>query len=471
MTTYFVSNAGSNTAPYDTEAKAATTLGVIAALPWAATDIVKVSSTHTETAGAAISYTLPTTPGMILVSVLFDGSGTGAVTAGASIAVGASNNVFIITSGFAYIFGLTLAAGTGNSAAGDFNIATGAVASGVVMDTCEINIPSTNTGAVLSIGPSASGSTDDIQITLNNCTHTKGNNSTIRLQNGRIRINNLTIAAGTFTSLFQFTTGANPDCIITASDFSAATVTNLVNLSGTTMFGRFIIAQTKLPSAAITTGTFAGPGSVVIEIIDSSNADVQYDYEMHCWQGVVEIDSGVYADATDGTQGISWLMTGNANTSFTYPLATPPMEFFNSSLTAMTTIVPVMNDGTTFTDAQLWQETLAKVTSTSTKGTWNIADRVASILATPANQASSTQSWTGTPGGAVKQQLESGSFTPAEVGGITVVVYLAANDSVNVSPKVLTGSTKQWMTLAGLYVNESAPAASLAARVIGGYHG
>jgi hypothetical protein len=175
-----------------------------------------------------------------------------------------------------------------------------------------------------------------------------------------------------------------------------------------------------------------------VELIDCNSADVNYYYTKVSWEGTVLADASVYYNASDGTTSISWLMTGNANSSFTWPLTSPPISSWNATLGAMTTTVEVTNDGTTYTDAQLWQETLAKVTSGVPLGTWNRADRAADITTAGTNQASSSVSWTGTGGfGAeVKQKLVSGSFTPAEIGPITTRVFLAANDSVYVSPRV-----------------------------------
>jgi hypothetical protein len=45
---YYVKATGSNTAPYDTWAKASTTLATILALPPAANDVVYVFNTHSE---------------------------------------------------------------------------------------------------------------------------------------------------------------------------------------------------------------------------------------------------------------------------------------------------------------------------------------------------------------------------------------------------------------------------------------
>lgn len=454
MTTYFVSNAGSNTAPYDTEAKAANSLGTIATLPWLATDVVKVSSTHTETAGAAITYTFPATPGLQILSVLFNGSGTGGLASGASINVGAANGAFTLGAGFPYGYGITFTGGTNDNALCDVIIGFAASPNGHKWENCVFSLPSINAGALFSIGAVANTGNDDAEFNLVNCTLT-GGNKTLTFRGGIVDISNLTLAGTAPTTLFSFANGSPCILRISASDLSGVAWTNFMSVTAA-IYGSVRLAQCKLPSGfVVTTGTFPGPGQFDIVMIDCASGDTHYTYQKHCWQGTIVASNSIYADASDGTNSISWLMTGNANTSFAYPLVSPPIDFFNDTLSAMTTTVEVTNDGTTFTDAQLWQETQAKVTSGSTKSTVNIADRAADILAAGAAQANSTKSWTGTSGfsAEVKQQLVSGSFTPAEVGPVRVVVKLAANNDVYVSPKVLSNSRRQWMSLEGVYIN------------------
>jgi hypothetical protein len=201
-----------------------------------------------------------------------------------------------------------------------------------------------------------------------------------------------------------------------------------------------------------------GPGAHCVIAADCDEGDVNYNFRKECYEGTISTSAAIYQSASNGTDSFSLLMTGNANTSFVHPLVSPEIVAFNSALSAMTTLVEVTNDGTTFTDAQLWQETMAKITTGVPLGTWNVADRVADILTAGSNQASSSVSWTGTGGfGAeVKQKLESGSFTPAEVGEIVTVVKLAANDNVYVSPKIISTSHRQWLSGSGRFVNERA---------------
>jgi hypothetical protein len=123
----------------------------------------------------------------------------------------------------------------------------------------------------------------------------------------------------------------------------------------------------------------------------------------------------------------------------------------------MSTTVQVVNDGTTFKDNELWQETLAKITTGFTLATWDKSDRVSNILTAGANQETSTESWTGTGGfgSAIKQKLVSSSFTPAEIGNIIVAIKLGkAISTVYVSPKLVT-SSKQFVSYCGTIQNES----------------
>jgi len=118
---------------------------------------------------------------------------------------------------------------------------------------------------------------------------------------------------------------------------------------------------------------------------------------------------------------------------------------------------------------------IKEISSGFTIGTWNVADRAAGILTAGTPQASSSAAWTGTGGfGAeVKQELESGSFTPAEVGEITTIVKLAINDNVYVSPQIFSTSAKQWLSGSGRFINESAGGGGggLAANPLGGFIG
>lgn len=438
MATYFVDSAGSNTSPYDTEAKAANSIVTVAAL-WAAGDIVRVKSTHSETAGVAITLTFPSTPGLRILSVAFDGSGTGALTAGAVIAVGAANAAMNLGAGFVYAYGITWTAGTNNNSSCDLQVASAASATGHVYDNCTFSLPSTNSGALLSFGAGQTVDYSGIQVDLNNCTWNNGNQAgrSLTFRGGRFNVRGLSLAGTAPTTVFDYASGVISNVVMSASDFSGVAYTNLVNVATTTA-ATFVAALCKLRSGAnVNTGTFGGPGAAEVVLIDCDSGDNHYTYYYASWAGTVTASNTIYAAAGNGTDSISWKMESSANASFEWPLRSPPISRFNSALSAMTVKVPVVNDGVTFKDNEAWLELLYKGTAGSPIGTWDISDRAADILAAGANQTTDTTSWTGTGGftSAVKQELKTGSLTPAEIGPLTGVVCLAKPSStLYVSP-------------------------------------
>lgn len=452
MAVYFCSSAGSNTAPFDTEAKAATTLGVLNSLAWTAADTVKISSTHAEST-ATPSYLFPSTPGLKIVSVLFDGSGTGAITPGASITNSANTTALTLSSGHVYIEGVSFIGNNGASNSNTVQIGAANASTQFVFKDCTFSVPGAGTGRNL-IGVAALNV--DTKMDFIGCTFSAGANKGVTLRNGIITMDNITFAGTAPTTLFTITTLDMANFELKNSDLSALAWTNLTDVSSAAVGGFFRAVNCKLrASFATVTGSFTAPGFYV-EVIDSNSGDVNYYYKKDSYEGTITASNSIYLDASDGSNSLSWQMVSSANASYIYPLRSPIISWMNRSLSAMTTSVEVTNDGTTFKDNELWQETTAKVTSGFPLGTVNRADK-SNILAAGANQTSSSVSWTGTGGfGAeVKQKLESGSFTPAETGFIQTQVFLGkASATVYVSPKVLTTSGSQWATPMGGFMNE-----------------
>jgi hypothetical protein len=459
VATYFVSNSGSNTAPYDTEAKAATTLGVIEAIPWTNADTVKVSSTHTETVGASKSYVLPASPGMRILSVTFNGSGTGGLAAGGTISAGVGSFNITFATGHGYIYGLTINGGSTAGTGGFIALAGGTNPVGLVFESCNFITIATGT-STFRLGCSQAIANDDIYVKLVGCVFNfSGSNvgKSILIRSGVIELFGCTLAGTTVTTLFTAEAAASCSPYIRDCDFSGIAWTNLYDVSNAS-YVRPKLRNCRLRSGfTVTTGTYAGPGGNTIELIDCNSGDVNYYYFKGSYAGTILASNAVYYDAGDGTDSISWLMSSSANAKFELPLMAPEINYYNKTLSSTITTVECVNDGTTFKDNELWQETVAKTTSGVPLGTWNLGDRAADILAAGANQTTSSVSWTGTGGfgAAVKQKLESTSFTPAENGIISVNVKLAkASATVYVSPRVFTGS-RQWMSADG-YINEPA---------------
>jgi hypothetical protein len=173
------------------------------------------------------------------------------------------------------------------------------------------------------------------------------------------------------------------------------------------------------------------------------SADTNYVLWIEDAFGSIKHDTGVYNDAgaTNGTTRISWKMVSGADAE--YPNQTLRSgeivqwnEITGSTLTV--TVEILRNDSTTaLKNDEIWLEVQYLGTSGVPLGSF-ATDCKADVLATAADQDTSTASWTGLaapPGGSYKKQKLSVTITPQEKGYIHAVVCLAkASTTVYVDP-------------------------------------
>lgn len=141
--------------------------------------------------------------------------------------------------------------------------------------------------------------------------------------------------------------------------------------------------------------------------------------------------------ASDGTTPISWSMTSNTNASEFSPLVSDPIYLWNETTGSSKTLtVEILHDSATnLTDAEAWVEVEYLGTSGVPLGSL-VSDTRASILATAADQTTSSETWTTTGMTNPNKQALSVSFTPQEKGFAVARVYLAkASKTVYVCPK------------------------------------
>jgi hypothetical protein len=150
-------------------------------------------------------------------------------------------------------------------------------------------------------------------------------------------------------------------------------------------------------------------------------------------------------------------MVSSAGARVARPLVYDIM-FWNETLNALNLACEVVSDGVTFKDDELWMEVDAMTNSGTPWGSIT-KDRISTILTTPANQTTSSETWTTTglttP---TKQKLEV-SVTPAEKGWVRCRICLAKPSSTVYICPLITGlgfkSGRQWQS-ADVYVIEGA---------------
>jgi len=440
MADRYVKHTGSNTSPYDTWAKAATTLAT-AVTGSAAGDTIYVSSAHSVTGLASQTITgLGTSNNPLkIISVSDAAEPPVTVQAGASESTTLSGNYQI--SPFAYVEGIAISIGTLSNSPNIFLLG----ASGdqnTVYKSCTFALTSIGGGSRIRFQAAATSVTTRCSTT--DCAFLLGNNT----QQGIALGGDCTISGGTVSGPANYTTGVfqTPSqgracfAAIDGVDMSGiGSASNLVSSLTAPMSVK--ISSSRLP-AGWTGILFAGTRDAGqrVSMYNCDNADTNYRLWIEAYSGAIRDETTIVrtGGASDGDTPISWRMTTNASSNeLTAPLRADPIaSWCDTTGSSVTVTVEVMTDGVTMTDAEAWVD----VEYLGTSGfplSASISDKRATVLTTPANQTSSSETWTTTGLTTPVKQKLSVTFTPQEVGFIYATVRLAKpGTTMYVCPKL-----------------------------------
>jgi hypothetical protein len=421
---------------------------------------VYVSDNHAETQASAMTLTSPGTAASPVTVICVNDAGdpeppTQLATTGTVSTTGTNSINF---AGFAYVYGITFFAGDVASNAGFFF-----QSASPWWWTCEQCVFDFTTSSAnnprLFVGINSTAS-DDSQLELIDSDLNFGNAAqgiVVRCplvwKGGSI--------LGTAPTVLMIASGAGKTghAIVRGVDLSAmGSGTSLVDAANGN-HQDYIFENCKLGSSvAVTTGSVAGQGGVTVELVNCDSADTNYRYCKKVYQGEITHETTIVrtGGASDGTTPISRKMVSSANSKFYSPLVLEVDQFWNESTSELTVTVEVVTDNVTLTDAEAWLEVEYLGTSGFPISTF-ISDRASNILSTPANQTTSTETWTTTGLATPVKQKFSVTFTPAEKGVIKARVMLAkASTTMYVCPKVKSDSARQYQAGPSMYVNEGA---------------
>jgi hypothetical protein len=220
------------------------------------------------------------------------------------------------------------------------------------------------------------------------------------------------------------------------SEFSSS-----LNIASAVGSARLIIRNCKLPASwagSLYTGTKIAGARIEMHNCDSADTNYHMQIEDFCGAIVTETTIVRTGGASDGTTPISWKMASNSTAE--YPLLTldtPEIVVWNSTVgSSITVTVETVTDNVTLTDAECWLEVQYLGTSGRPLSTV-ITDAKADVLASAANQTSSSETWTTTGLTTPTKQALSVTFTPQEAGYLHAVVRLAkASATVYVDPEL-----------------------------------
>lgn len=440
MATIFCASGGSNTSPYDTWAKASTSLQT--AITAASTnDIVVLQYNAVPTGDAEVAadttYIFDAN-GVILISASNDGTNAYTPTVmGTANWIGNSTTNYSITFGGAYRYethGLTIRI-------------SGTTADSIVLAASD-NSQQTATDCLFWINNTATTSRIALGGANNSAVHAKNCKFRFGHASQGVLARNAQIEGGSVDA-----DGTAPSTLFVESSASMGVVAcegwDVSFVGSGTLVGsnsaescQFTFSRCKLGSGmtVLATQTGGARNGNYVYLFDCSSGDTHGIFGYYDGLGSCVSDTGIYFTA--GAAAQSWKIVTTANASQAVPFVSPWMSLYHTGTSAITPRLEILRDGsaTAYTNAEVWGEFSAKTTASTVNASFS-SDRVV-IGATPANQAAGAGlgSWTGENATAWSGKVDSGSaITPAEAGHIRGrVMVAAASSTVYVNPQIET---------------------------------
>lgn len=451
MANFCVKASGSNTAPYDTWAKAAPLLETVLNVPPAAGDTVWVDSALAEASATALTLTVPVGVRVISTS---DTTNVPATTYNVGAVVGTNTSSSLTINNNGAVYGVSFKAGTSTSnVVGSINTTDNT--SGYFED-CTFQIVATGSTSAWKIG-SGTAATSRSRVRTRNCNWIFGAvGQGITMQIGHLISEGDTFApSGSVpTNLFE---GGSNNCFGSTIELISP---NLASCSGTLFaqtgsaggYYTARISNAKLHASATLAPTFVSGASGEITYFDCNSGDVQYALAHFNYYGstIASATSGrplqvanayVTAGATfDGSTHYAWEIATTANASLGAPYFSPWINrrvdaSVGNAITPRLEIAR-LDSSTALNTDQVWANFLTKSNSGFPLGT------IVTTRPAPATGGSAiatgvgTSAWTGSALWSGK--LAPGStVTPAEIGYMRARVVMAvASQTIYLDPQI-----------------------------------
>ena len=431
MAVYYVYSGAAGSNNGSSWANAFTTLTTAFATE-AAGDTLYVAHDHSESTAAAISLTSSGTISNPTKIVCVDRAGTVPPVSAdrrttAQVATTGNSNISFFN--FAHYDGIIFIAGNTTSTASINTQAT--PGTWTRFDNCSLRL-------------GATGATNKINITAA-AVYVELNNTTVSFsavtQSIAISMfvkwrNTPSALLGTIpTTLITLISGGEIECI--GVDLSAAGSGKTICGTSTSVGSmKYRFVDCKL-DAAVTRSTVPGvPGANEVEFVRCGASGVNYGVFHHRTQGTLEHETTIIliGGATDQTTPIAWKVITTANCMYSLPFTCPPIAIWNdttgSAKTA--TVEGIWGGGAVPLDDEIWLEVEYLGDASSPQGSF-VNDGKANLLATAANQTSSSATW----GGSTTKFKLNVTFTPQQKGWIYARVKCAkASSTFYIDPLV-----------------------------------
>jgi hypothetical protein len=449
MADYFVASGGSNTSPYDTWAKAATSLQT--ALTAATTNgdrvIIQyngVPATDQTTNTTDVVYTLGAN--VVVISASNDGGTSFTPTPmGESNYLGStvSKSITIAGAFTAYFYGVTLRNGSTSS---DHIVLGNTDGAQITYDSCLIW-----EGTTASAGAIRTGAGDtQTYIYLKNCVLRYGAVTQrfevvggVKMDGCSLHASSSVLNAGLFYAVTLDMAGGFVDA--EGCDFSLLG-SNAIVANATTAQLNVNLTNCKIGSGStvLATQSTNNKSGAQVWLYNCSSGDTHYHMAHYDAMGSTVVETGIYANDgasfDGGTTKTSWKISTTANATYWAPYISPWFDKYHAGTSAITPYTEMLRDGssTAFTDKEVWGEWSYQGTSGSTQST--LVSDFCGIGAAGSAQANGVglSGWTGESGTAWSGKLgATASITPAEIGYLRARVCVGvASSTVYVDPTI-----------------------------------
>lgn len=434
---YVNSVAGSNTSPFDTWAKGATSLAGALAVALAG-DNVWVASDHVDNTGAAITLTSPGTAASPCFLYCVNRAGSvppvsADLTTGAIVSPNLAGNLTVTFAGFAYCQGITFKTGSGVNAP-SINILTGGVAGWWNFKNCAMIKLGTTSGPICILGTVTTSIRNKIVF----------DNTTIQAGNVGDGLN-LRACDFTWKNTASAITGATvPTTLIIAASSAGGTLLRGVDLSalasGATLVSalnvsrKIILEDCRLGASVTVAATPTDQGGGETTTVRADSSGTKYRHEKYQYMGTQTVETTIVrtGGATDGTTPIAWKIVTTANSSWVLPFESLPISIWNASTGSVTvTVYGIWGGGAVPNNDDIWIEAEYLGSAATPMGSFATATK-ADNLATGSALATDTSTW----GGSTTKFKMTATFTPGMAGPINIAVKAAKLSSTfYVDPK------------------------------------
>jgi hypothetical protein len=415
MAVYYVysgaggSNNGSNWA------NAFTTL-TTAFVTEAAGDTLYVAHDHAESTAAAVTLTssgLSTNPTKVVC--VNRGGAVPPVSADrratAQVATTGANSIDL--RGHTHYDGIIFSAGNGTSVA-SITIAT-ANSIWQRLDNCSLRLTGSGASSTITVG---GANVAGCYVELNNTTMSFANVGQTVVSYARLIWRNTPSALlGTIPTLVLATgatRGGSIECI--GVDFSAAGSGKTIVANSNSQGAACTFTDCKLDAAVTKSSAPQVAGNAIVDFV-RSGASGNYAVYRNRHNGLLIEETTIVrtGGATDGTTTIAWKIVTTTDASYSLPFECPPIAIWNdvtgSPVTA--TVEGIWGGGAVPLDSDAWVDVEYLGDASSPQGSF-VNDGTPDLLATAANQASSSATW----GGSTTKFKLNVTFTPQQKGWV-----------------------------------------------------